>query len=351
MLIVGPVPPPWGGMAVQGGLLEQKLRDTGLTVRRLATDPPLGGLVPRRYIRAVIGHLTFLGSLVLAVATTDALRARRLVVLFLLARRAFDCRRPLFPGRRVLVNYRGGEAERFLARHGRVATFFIRRAHVLTVPSAFLARIFASHGLPSVEIPNITDLERFRFRRRTPLAPRLLVNRNFEPLYNVSLALDAFAQVSRQRPDATLTIVGSGPLENTLRRHSTRLGLRGVTFRGAVDNAEMPALCDAHDIYVNPTNVDNMPISILESLAAGMPVVSTDAGGIPDLVANREDCLLVPRCDPDAMAAAVLSLLDDPALAARLAEMGVRKARTWEAVRPRLFRPYAALGRDRPAPD
>jgi phenylacetate-CoA ligase len=340
-------------MAAQGDLLVRKLRETGLTVRRLATNPPLGRVEHVRYLRAVVGHLKFLTALVIGVAQTDVVHVLGASWFYFLSRVAPSIVVARCLGRRVLVNYRGGEAERFLARHGGWAAFFIRRAHALTVPSAFLARIFASHGLPSVQVPNISDLERFRFRRRTVLAPRLLVNRNLEPLYNVALALDAFAQISRERSDAVLTIVGSGTLAASLRSQSERLGLQGVNFLGVVDNVEMPALIDAHDIYLNPTNVDNMPISILESLAAGLLVVSTNAGGIPDLISDGEDSLLVPPRDPDAMAAAVLSLLQDPELAARLAEAGVRKAQgfRWEAIRPQLLRVYAAPGRLHRGPD
>jgi glycosyltransferase involved in cell wall biosynthesis len=244
--------------------------------------------------------------------------------------------------RRVIVNYRGGQADAFFSRCGSWATFFLTRAHALTVPSPFLTRVFASRGLLAVEVPNITDLDRFRFRARSTLRPRILVNRNFTPVYNVALAIDAFARIRKARPEATLTLAGSGPLERSLHDHVDRLGLGGITFRGPVDNAEMAELYDAHDVYVNPTDGDNMPISVLECLAAGVPVVSTNVGGIPDLLEHGEDGVLVPPRDPDAMAAAVLSLLDEPAFAERLITAGVRKARAfrWDAVWPKLRRVY-----------
>jgi glycosyltransferase involved in cell wall biosynthesis len=196
--------------------------------------------------------------------------------------------------------------------------------------------------LLAVEVPNITDLDRFRFRARSTLRPRILVNRNFTPTYNVALAIDAFARIKKARPEATLTLAGSGPLEQSLRDQVDRLGLSGITFRGAVDNADMADLYDAHDVYVNPTDADNMPISVLECLAAGIPVVSTNVGGIPDLLEHGEDGVLVAPRDPDAMAAAVLSLLDEPAFAERLITAGLQKARAfrWEAVWPKLRRVY-----------
>jgi len=97
----------------------------------------------------------------------------------------------------------------------------------------------------------------------------------------------------------------------------------------------MPALCDAADVYLNASNVDNMPLSILEAFAAGLPVVTTDAGGIPYIVEHERTGLLVPMNDCEALAAQALRLLEDAEFALRLAR-GARaecdKYR-WAAVR------------------
>lgn len=342
MLIVGPVAPPFGGMSIQSALLEQKLCDTGVAARRLPTNPALGAVSRARVLRYVAAHARFMISLVVQVARTDVVHVLGASWFYYFSRVVPSIVVARSLNRRVIVNYRGGQADEFFSRYGWWATFFLARAHALTIPSPFLARVFAAHGLHAVEVPNITDLDRFRFRVRATLRPRILVNRNFAPMYNVALAIDAFARISKARPDATLTLAGSGPLEQSLREHVGRLGLSGVTFRGAVYNAEMAGLYDTHDVYVNPTNADNMPISVLESLAAGVPVVSTNVGGIPDLLEHGGDGVLVPPRDPEALAAAVLSLLDDPALAERVIAAGVRKARAfgWEAVWPRLRRVY-----------
>jgi phenylacetate-CoA ligase len=342
VLIVGPVAPPFGGMSTQGALLERKLRESGVAARRLPTNPGAGLLRRVRFLRFFVSHARFMVSLVREVLRSDVVHVLGASWSYYFARvvPAVVVSRSLH--RRVIVNYRGGQADAFFCRHGARATFFLRRADALTVPSPFLARVFAGHGLHAVEVPNVTDLDRFRFRARTTLRPRILVNRNFTLVYNVALALEAFARIAKARPDATLTVVGSGALERSLRDQADRLGLDGITFRGSVDNAEMADLYDAHDVYVNPTDADNMPISILECWTAGVPVVSTNVGGIPDLLAHGENAVLVPPRDPDAMASAVLSLLDEPAVAERLIAAGLRKARSfgWDAVWPRLRRVY-----------
>jgi glycosyltransferase involved in cell wall biosynthesis len=97
----------------------------------------------------------------------------------------------------------------------------------------------------------------------------------------------------------------------------------------------MPALYDAADIYLTATDLDNMPGSITECMAAGLPVVTTDSGGIPYIVTNEETCLMVPRNDHSAMAAAAVRMLEDNDLAVRIGEAARQASKkfTWNAVR------------------
>lgn len=345
ILILGPFPPPLGGMAVQGALLERKIREEGLEVRRLRTNPALGPIRRIPLLRTLAAGIVHAVALPVAILRADVVHVLAASGFYYLARVAPAVLLGRLAGRRVVVNYRGGLAGSFFARHGWWADRVLRLAHAVTVPSAFLGRVFAARGIATVEVPNITDLDRFTFRERAALAPRLLVNRNFEPIYNVGLAVEAFARVRARHSAATLTLAGEGPEEASLRARVAALGLGdSVAFPGRIANDAMPALYDAHDVWLNPTDVDNMPVSVLECLASGLPVVSTSAGGVPDLVTHEREALLVPPRDPEAMAAAALRLLDDPALARRLAAAGRSRAAAfgWAAVRPRLLSVYGA---------
>jgi glycosyltransferase involved in cell wall biosynthesis len=95
-------------------------------------------------------------------------------------------------------------------------------------------------------------------------------------------------------------------------------------------------------MMINASLVDNMPISILEALASGVPVVSTDAGGIPYLVEDGKTALLVPKKDPAAMAAAMLRILHNPDLYAKLRDNGLASLEryTWESVKQQLLAVY-----------
>ena len=129
---------------------------------------------------------------------------------------------------------------------------------------------------PREIVPNIIDRDRFRFRLRDPLRPRLLSTRNFEALYDVASTVRAFAVIQSRHPEATLTLVGGGSERPRSGDLVAELGLRGVTFAGRVDPADVWQYHADADIYVQTPAIDNMPASILEAFASGLPVVSTE---------------------------------------------------------------------------
>ncbi len=133
-------------------------------------------------------------------------------------------------------------------------------------------------------VSNAVDLSAFRFRVRSNPRPAFLVNRHFESHYNVACVLRAFALIQRRRPDALLTVAGDGAQREQLRQLARDLSLRNVRFVGRVPPEHMPALYDEHDVWLNGSDVDNMPTSILEAYACGLAVAGTNPGGIPYIV-------------------------------------------------------------------
>ncbi len=246
----------------------------------------------------------------------------------------------------VLINYRSGEAPDHLTR-SRLACRVLRHVDRVVVPSRFLVDVMAGFGIRATVISNIVDLRRFAFRRRVPLAPRLLSTRNFEPMYNVACTVRAFARIQARHPGATLTLVGSGSDETTLRALVRGLQLRNVTFTGAVPPSEIERYCAEADIYVQSPRIDNMPSSVLEAFASGLPVVATGIGGVPAILAHEKHGLLVADDDDAALAAGVERLLNDPMLADRLATEAYAscQAYRWEVVRGQWAALYRELAR------
>lgn len=340
--IVGPLPPPSGGMANQCEQLVRLLGGEGVHVELVRNNAP--------YRPAWVGHVPMLRAAFRLVPYVIRLlrAAGRVDLMHVLANSGWAWHLLAAPalwaaqlrGTPVVVNYRGGNADAFFASAPRHVLWSMRRAALRVTPSAFLQRVFARHGLTAEVVPNVVDLARFAPApaRDFGVAPHLVVARNLEPIYDMPTALRAFAIVRQTLHGATLTIAGSGPERPALERLAADLGLAPwVRFSGRIDNAEMPHLYAAADCVLNPSTVDNMPISLLEAFASGVPVVSTDAGGIPDMVEHDVSGLLVPVGDADAMARAALQVLGDAALRRRLVQAGLAEARryAWPEVRER----------------
>jgi glycosyltransferase involved in cell wall biosynthesis len=249
-------------------------------------------------------------------------------------------------GKRVIVNYRSGEAEDHLWRWRRTAVATLQRADAVVAPSGYLVEVFSRFGIEAEAIANFVDPDAVRFRERSKLRPVFLSNRNFQALYNVPCVLRAFASIQAARPDARLIVIGDGPEREHVHETARALALRNVEFIGAVQPDEMGRWYDEADVYLNASDIDNMPNSIIEAFACGLPVVTSRAGGIPYVVEHERNGLLVDRGDHEALAGAALRLLGDPALARRLIAEGLRDVEeqyTWDAVRDRWLKLYQRL--------
>ncbi|MEO8099693.1 MAG: glycosyltransferase family 4 protein [Acidobacteriota bacterium] len=227
-------------------------------------------------------------------------------------------------GKKVIINYRDGQCEDHLKRY-RTAKPTLLLADAVVAPSAFLVEVFGRYGIPSQSIFNVIDSSRFIDRKRSAIRPTLLSNRGLEPLYNVECILRAFQRVQARYPEATLSIAHDGPSRSQLESLAASLGLRHCDFIGKVKNPDVPALYDSVDIYLNTPNIDNMPGTLLECMASGLPIVSTRAGGIPYIVTDEETALLVEINDDAAVAERVFRLLEDPSLVERLTAAGRRE--------------------------
>ncbi len=172
-------------------------------------------------------------------------------------------------------------------------------------------------------IPNNIDLRLYKFLQRDKAGPRLLWVRAFHTVYNPQLALRVTKKLSVQYPAITLTMVGpkKDASYDLCRKLSTELGLDDkVTFTGKLSKEDWRLVSEKHDIFINTTNFDNLPISVLEAMALGMPVVSTNVGGVPYLINNEKNGLLVNPGKEDEMCDAIVKLLNDPQLTGALSK-------------------------------
>jgi glycosyltransferase involved in cell wall biosynthesis len=338
-----------GGQAVQADRLLRSWKgdhevNAWLTPVNPLPPPLLRWTVRVKYLRTIVTECTYGPLLLNELARADLVHVFSASYFsFLLAPLpAILVARAL--GKPVVLNYRSGEAPDHLRRSA-LARAILARVDQNVVPSRFLVEVFSRFGIPATIVPNIVDLDRFAYRPRDPLRPRLLSTRNLDALYDVGTTIRAFRLVQDRWPEATLTLVGKGPEEASLRQQVSALGLRGVNFVGAVPPDAIADWYQANDIYIQSPTIDNMPTSVLEAFASGLPVVSTDAGGVPSILTHGVHGLLGPIGNHSALAAHVLSLLEDPPMARRLAASAHATCGdcTWTAVRDRWLDVYRGV--------
>lgn len=347
VVLVSPSPPPYGGMALQAKQLEQFLRRDGIDVVFLhsnrAFPPALLALDRVPAVRTVLRSLLLSSALWRELRRADILHlmAASWVYFFAVVWPAVVIARLL--GKRVILNYRGGEADRFFSRFAWAAWPVFRLASAVTVPSGFLAGIIDKHFRCVVQIvPNFVDLAKFEYRQRRSFRPALLVTRHLETIYDIPSVLRAFKEVQASYPDASLQIAGTGREESALRSLATDLRVNHVHFLGSVPHDRLPALYRSCDVYINASRVDNFPGALVEASACGLAIVSTAAGGIPFLYSHGESAILVEAGDWKALAMGVRRIVESPEAGVALTECAreVALACDWNEVCRRLYQAY-----------
>ena len=345
-----------GGQAVQAERLVRHLRkEPSLQVGFLPINPRLPGILRRlqsiKYIRTLTTSLLYWVNLLREVRKYDVIHIFSASYLsFLIAPTPAILTAKLYR-KKIILNYHSGEAEDHLKRWRRSTVPALKRVDAVIVPSEYLVRVFREFGIVASAIFNIVELDKFSYRERPDVRPRFLSNRNLEPHYGVDCVLRAFAIIQKQVPEAVLTIVGDGSQRSALEDLKRQLNLRQTSFLGRVQHDKVYELYSTSDIFLNASKIDNQPLSILEAFACGLPVVTTDAGGIPDIVTDGESGLVVAVGDCDALAQRSIELLNDHHLAMILAQRAFLECEryTWQVVCHEWLDLYHNLGAKAPS--
>lgn len=244
-------------------------------------------------------------------------------------------------GKPFVVSLHGGALPHYADRHPARVTRLLRNAAAVTAPSAYLARRFRCVRADIEELPNPIDLKRYAFRLRRPIAPRIIWLRSFHDVYDPLGAIDVLRGVLRACPEARLVMVGSDRGDGSLQRAQAscaQLGLKDrVEFPGPISKSEVPYYLDRADVFLNTARIDNAPVSVTEAMASGLPIVSSSAGGVRDLLTDERDGLLFEPGDSEGMAEGVIRIATEPGLAEQLVRQARAKVRNfdWSVVLPR----------------
>ena len=207
----------------------------------------------------------------------------------------------------------GGDLPNRLKNNPKLCRMVFANAYQNVAPSGYLKQAFENAGFKNViHIPNSIEIDKYDFKTRAELTPKLLWVRAFASIYNPQMAVKVLQQLQEKYPSATLTMVGpdkDGSLQTT-KAFAESVGV-AVNFTGQLAKEDWWQLASEHDIFINTTHFDNTPISVMEAMALGLPVVSTNVGGIPYLLTDKENALLVSDNDVSKMTDAICSLLED----------------------------------------
>jgi phosphatidylinositol alpha-mannosyltransferase len=232
----------------------------------------------------------------------------------------------------------------------------IARRLTIRIAVSEAARRFAEPriGGPFEIVPNGLDWRRFATAEPADLGAgtKLLFVGRLDERKGFPVAVAAFARLAAVRPDVRLIVAGDGPQRTAVGKLPDGVRSR-VTMLGAVPNVDLPPYHASSDLYVGPAvGGESFGVVLLEAMAAGLPVVASDVPGYDEVVRDGVDGLLVSPRDPDALAAAIGKVLDDPELARRLGAAGTERAATfdWSLIVQRIEALYARAIQDRPAP-
>lgn len=340
ILFVGPMlgrNPGW--VTTQGEVLADLFEDAGWAVRETSRIPSR----PVRLADTISCLLRWRNSVDLVLLSVFSGPA------FVMADVTSSLARML--GLPVVMVLHGGDLPAFGDRHPGWVTRVLKRAIQVVAPSEFLARGAWLGQIHPTVIPNVAGIEEIQFRVREKARPDLLWMRTFHELYNPSMAVRAVGHLIDEGHEVRVTMAGQekGLLADT-RSLVSEMGLTDrFGFPGFLDAQGKAAAFGTHDIYLHTNKVDNTPVSVIEAAAAGMLIVATEVGGIPDLLEHERTALIVPDDDDAAMAAAVARFLTEPELAAAVSQNARAMALrfSWDEVRPlwsEMFRNCARTG-------
>ncbi|WP_028873289.1 glycosyltransferase family 4 protein [Psychroserpens burtonensis] len=202
------------------------------------------------------------------------------------------CRRYKLPYMPIL---HGGDLPKRLQSHPSKSDTLFNNAICCIAPSLYIKEAFEQKGYrPIVYIPNAIEMVNYPISKKTFEIPKLLWVRSFSKIYNPTLAISVLKSLQDRFPEAELCMVGpdsDGSLKAVIDL-ANELHV-AVKITGKLTKTEWIHLSKDYNIFINTTNFDNMPVSVIEAMALGLPVVSTNVGGMPYLITNQREGILV----------------------------------------------------------
>lgn len=227
----------------------------------------------------------------------------------------------------------GGNLPNRLDKSPTFSKLIFNNSYLNITPSKYLEFEFNKRNFKTYYIPNSINLKDYSFKLRENIQPKLLWVRAFDATYNPLLAIKVLSKLKEKYPNATLCMVGpdkDGSLLGVKQLAKKLNVVDAITFTGVLKKEDWHKLSINYDVFINTTNVDNMPVSIIEAMALGFPIISTNIGGLPFLIENNINGILVEEDNEKVMSDIIVELLQKPIKVKELSLNARKKASTFE---------------------
>jgi glycosyltransferase involved in cell wall biosynthesis len=225
-------------------------------------------------------------------------------------------------GVKYIPKLHGGDLPSRIVRTKFFSNLIFKNAYINIAPSFYLYEAFKKNGYTNLKyIPNTIELQIYPQSTKEFKVPKILWVRSFAKIYNPLMAIKVFINIKKKYPEAQLCMIG--PKKDESYEKAVRFAHKNnveVTFTGKLSKENWIAVSKDFNIFINTTHFDNTPISVIEAMALGLPVVSTNVGGIPFLLEHNVNALLVSDNDTEGMILQVNRLIEESDLAATIAK-------------------------------
>jgi glycosyltransferase involved in cell wall biosynthesis len=218
----------------------------------------------------------------------------------------------------------GGNLPNRIERSPVKSKMIFDNAHRNVSPSIYIKENFEKKGYRNIEfIPNTLEIDKYPYKRREKVDAKLLWVRSFKAIYNPLMAVRVAKRLLDSKITTSLCMVGPfGDDTFALAKDLAQNLNVEVNFTGKLSQEDWIELSRNYDVFINTSDYDNMPVSLIEAMALGLPVITTNVGGIPSLVKDGENAILINPNDHNAMAMAIGQLNQDPEKVQKLSRNG-----------------------------
>jgi glycosyltransferase involved in cell wall biosynthesis len=239
---------------------------------------------------------------------------------------------------RYIPILRGGNLPNRLDDTSFLSYLIFNHSYINVAPSDYLKYEFEKRNYNTVLIPNIININKYPFKNRVKLKPNLLYVRAFDKIYNPIMAVKVLERLKQKYKNAKLCMIGPFKDDSIdkVKQYIKDKNLSDfIEITGVLPKEQWHKKSKEYDIFINTTNYDNTPVSVMEAMALGLPVVSTNAGGLPYLIDNNIDGILVSKNNIKQMSNAIINLIETPELSSKIIKSARKKVEhfDWEYVK------------------